>query len=129
MMSTRRAPRLAPAVDGAVVEVIHALPAVIVHSSVSVVAARRVRYTGPTRPARSNLQNLRPHRVKRRQAVKTIMFSQNDKEYLHGGAQASTAWFQRAPPALSGPATPRSGARAPRARSVRHSIPGESPGR
>ena len=33
------------------------------------------------------------------------------------------------PPALSGPATPRSGARAHRARSVRHLIPGESPGR
>jgi hypothetical protein len=34
--------------------------------------ARRVRHIGPTRPARSNLQNLHPHQVKRRQTVKTI---------------------------------------------------------
>src|ERR1700693_4854099 len=40
MMSTRRTPRLPPEmVVGAVVEDIHALPAVIVHPSVSVVAA------------------------------------------------------------------------------------------
>jgi hypothetical protein len=78
MMSTRRAPRLPlETADGAVVVVedIHALPAVIVHSSVSVLAARRVRNTGPTHPARVNLQNLRLHQVKRRQAVKTLIVS------------------------------------------------------
>jgi hypothetical protein len=77
MMSTRRAPRLPLATaDGAVVEDIHALPTVIVLSSVSVVvAARRVRYNEPTHTGRPNLQNLRPHQVKRRQVVKTIIVS------------------------------------------------------
>jgi hypothetical protein len=74
MMSTRRAPRLPPAmVDGAVVEDIHALPAVIVLSSVSVAAARRVRYNEPTHPAAPTCKNLRPHQVKRRRVVKTII--------------------------------------------------------
>jgi len=94
MMSTRRAPRLPLATaDGAVVEEIHALPAVIVLSSVSVVAARRVRYDEPTHPGRSNLQNLRPHQVKRRQAVKTIIHPQNNPENLPGGEHTTTAWL------------------------------------
>jgi hypothetical protein len=94
MMSTRRAPRLPLATAvGAVVEEIHALPAVIVLSSVSVVAARRVRYDEPTHPGRSNLQNLRPHQVKRRQAVKTIIHPQNNPENFHGGEHTTAAWL------------------------------------
>jgi hypothetical protein len=46
---------------------------------------------------------LRPHWVKRRKVVKTIIYLQKSKENLRGGlARATAGWFRRATPALSG---------------------------
>src|SRR5450631_1826740 len=114
MMSTRRALRLLrDTVVGAVVEDIHALPAVIVHSSVGVVAAK---FASSLSKATSDGQN---HHLSAERQRNFFARCERGRPPIGFGCAA----------ALNGPAMPRSGERAHRARSVRHSIPDESLGR
>jgi hypothetical protein len=82
MMSTPRAARAQPgAAERTALEIMHALPCVIVPSSVGVLAARGV----PVTP------NARPHRQKRHQRFKTIMFLQFPEENLLNRRSQSAA--------------------------------------